>query len=168
MPCENGRDGHDPPIGGIKATELEPAQGHSNLPQPCGSLGFVDRNDYQGEGKERGDHCNPEHRYEVIAGQPHQENRQQRAGKCPNGIERLAKSEARSPNVVRANVRNERVSWCTTYSLADSIDEPRGNEPAHRRGQRKDRFRERSKAIAERRQELALAQPIAERARKDF
>ncbi len=61
---------------------------------------------------------------------------------------------------------DQRVARRAANALADAIDAARREHPAGRRRQREQRLRDRGEPVAQDRQQLAFAEPVAERARE--
>ncbi len=85
-----------------------------------------------------------------------------------DGVERLPQAEGGAAQIGRRKIGNECIARRATDALADPVDEAGRRQPGDAGGQRKHRLGESGESIAERRQQLALAQIIAERAGKDL
>ena len=68
----------------------------------------------------------------------------------------------------RGDIGHERIPWRAANAFANAVDETGGHHPPQRRGQRKYRFGEGREAISDGHDQLALAEPVRERARKYF
>ena len=69
---------------------------------------------------------------EVVGGQHHQRDRQQRPEERADRVERLPQTEARAAHVGRRDVGDQRIARCAADALADAVDEARREQPADR------------------------------------
>ena len=118
---------------------------------------------YRAHGRDDG---HPEHRSVVLLPEQHQCHGQQRAAEGPHRVERLAQSERRTALAGRSQIGHQGVARCAPNAFAHAVDQPCRDHHPQPAGQRKQGLAERPQAVAQQRQTLAPAQPIAERARE--
>ncbi len=111
-----------------------------------------------------GNHRHPEHRAEIVRPQQHQPDRQQRPEEGADRVQRLAQPERRAAYLRRRDVGEQRIARRAAYTLADAVAQARGEDHAHALCQREHRLGDRAQAVAEQRQDFALAEIIAQRA----
>ncbi|SPO54382.1 200 kDa antigen p200, putative (fragment) [Pseudomonas sp. JV551A1] len=94
--------------------------------------------------------------------QPHQHDRQQRPQECAHGIQRLAQAEGCTTQFSRRNVGHQRVARRPTNAFANPVDEACHGQPLQPGGHGEYRLGQRPQAVAQHREQLAFAQPVAE------
>ena len=84
--------------------------------------------------------------------------------KAPTVSSDCRRPNARTANGLRRQIGDQRVTRRAADPLADAVDKPRRDDPAQSGRERKDRFGEGREPVADRRQQLALAEPVGQRA----
>ncbi|MNS71658.1 hypothetical protein D3C72_1050340 [compost metagenome] len=155
-------NGNHPPVAAAQALHLGPAERHAPRLRGRHMRGLLDEDHQNSNRNECRQHRQPEDQLVVVGRPPHQQHRQQWAGKGANRIERLAQAIGGAPQLGRRDIGHQRIAWRAPYALADAVDKTRPHQPFQPGCQRKHRFGERPQAIANARQQLALAKPVAD------
>jgi len=129
---------------------------------------FTHANDHDHNRNEPGNDREPEDAAEIIIEDDHQENREQRADNGAYGVQRLAQAIGRAARTARHQIADEGIARCVADAFADAVRKARGKYEGWRRGDGKQRFGQRGEAIADRGQDFAIAQPVAQPAGEKF
>jgi hypothetical protein len=119
------------------------------------------------DGEHGGDRRHGEDEPHAAAQRAQQEDAEQRPGEGADGVERLAQSVGGAAHRGGRHVGDEGVARSTPDALADPVEEARAEhlERGDREGE--DGLRQRGEAVAQYREQLASAEPVAQRARED-
>jgi hypothetical protein len=128
-------------------------------------LGLSDENDEHEHGDDRRDDGNREDAADVLGHRPHERDGEQRAQERTDRVERLAQAIARAEQMRWRQIGDERIARRTADALADAIEKTRRENPAERRCKRENGLRDCRNRVAGDDQNLALSEPITERAR---
>jgi hypothetical protein len=101
----------------------------------------------------------------MIGGQPHQAKSRPRK---PSSYQATDAGRARTMQMRRTNIGDERIAWRTADALADTVDEAHCDPPPSRRRGRKDRLCECCQSITDTGQKFAITEPVTQCSRKDY
>src|SRR5262249_43813151 len=124
--------------------------------------------DQQRHREKRGNDGHPKDKPEVVTRHRHESHREQRSDERTDGIERLTQPITSAAKRGRREVAHKRVARCTANPLPYAINEPCGKDPPNRRREREKRLRHCRQPIPERREDLSLAEVVAQRAGEDL
>jgi hypothetical protein len=129
---------------------------------------LADEQQQHRDGDGRRDHGDPEDGAERIGRGRHQRDREQRPGERADGVERLPETEGCAASPFRREVGDQSVARRAAQAFADTVEPARREDPAGAWREREQGLRQRREPVPRDRQQLALAEPVAERARKHF
>jgi len=158
---EYGTDDDDPPIAAPQPGQRF-ARDRIHGPGRHVARRFPYAEGKQRDGEQAGDDRHPEDGPEVIDPGQHQPGGEQGADESAHRVERLSKAERRSADGGRRDVGDQGIARRAADALADTVDEPGGNDGANALGEREHRLGEGAHGVAEHGQPLAPAQVVAQ------
>ena len=164
---EDGGYPDKPPECDVQAAQLGPLDRERTPFRRTWRVRFLHRVKNNADGKNRGDHGDPEHQPEVVVAGCHEQHREQRANERTHGVHRLAQAERSSAELNGCHVADQSVAGCTPNALANPINKAGNEHDADTGCERKQGLCQRPHAISEQNERFSFANPIADRTRED-